>query len=808
MPLSNRLRTTLLLALVSGLPGFTAPTAETRKQVRAVRTAMPLVLDGRLEEVIWAQAPAASGFAVLSPDLGAVPRNDTQVRIVYDDHFVCIGARMTHPKGAATLVRQLHRRDQDSASDWFGVYIDSLHDRRSAFAFMVNAAGVQQDRVVYQEFNEDTSWDGVWESAVSCDADGWTAEIRIPLSLLRLKPTGDGQVWGINFLRADYLPKKEVSLWQVVPRGVNAWVSAFPDLVGIEGVKPQARREWIPYLSIQRKFETAQGFDDRKATHRAGLDAHLGINAYSQLDLTLRPDFGQVEVDQAVLNLGTYETFFPEKRPFFLEGMELFQFTGPQLFYSRRIGRGAGDPTLAEGETLVDRPAAAEILGAAKWTSKRPSGLNVGALVARVDAARATVRDAEGRDTQRELSPLTQVAVLRATQSLDARGSFVGGFGSFLSQAGVDGRQALVGGADLVLKSTDQGRRLEFSAVGTSAGPHRDPATGHYARFQLDQQWKNGWSLNAASVRASRDFNPNDLGFTPRPDRQMFELDLHRSWDQPSGPWRNRSWHGVYLLERDLAGQPFNHFVGTSVRTEFTSGWAVLLGAERNFSTRDDRELRTFRDPVKKYFRVEAYPNVFANLDAPSHWPWSLGLRWNRQAREGGPTQWASVWQSIRPLPQMEIQAETSLTRETGEPHYVETQGSTPIVGLRHMTSLNQTLTVSYAFSPRLTLQVFSQWMSASWAFRELKTWNGPEAFQAGARSDQATASDRLWNLHLITRWEFRPGSTLYAVYTHGACNGDPSPEPGHIRPRADLAALRSAPSDDVVQLKLSWLFR
>jgi hypothetical protein len=802
---SFRIAAALILVAIAGTR---CSAEEPRKSLRAVRAATPPVIDGHLDEAVWAQAPVASGFKVSSPELGKDPRRATEVRVLYDDQYVYIGARMHHTPGRAAIVRQLHRRDRDSASDWFGVYLDSLHDRRTAFAFMVNAAGVQQDRVVYQEFNEDSSWDGVWESAVSCDADGWTAELKIPLALLRLKDTGDGQVWGVNFLRSDYQPSQEVSLWQIVPRGVNAWVSAFPELVGIEGVRPQPRREWIPYVSAQRKFETAQPFDDRRWTRRAGLDAHLGINSYSQLDLSLRPDFGQVEVDQAVLNLGTYETFFPEKRPFFLEGMELFQFTGPQLFYSRRIGRGLGDPTLAEGETLVDRPASAEILGAGKWTSKLAGGLNLGVLAAQMESSKATVRDAEGREARRELSPMTQAAVVRATQSLDDRGSLYGGFGSYFHEAGPQGRTGVVGGADLALKSEDRGRRLEFSLVETRTGTPGNTTDGHYERVQMDRQWKNGWSLTGTLINASRDFDPNDLGYTQRPDRRMFQLDGDHAWDQPLGFLRNRRWHASYYVHADQAGKPFNEYISTWGRTEFTNGWALMAGLEKDLPVQDDRELRTGGDPVKKYLRVDGYPVVFANLDTPGGWPWSFGLRFNQAWREGGPTRYLGLTQSIRPLPQLELQADTNYTRETGELHYVETQGAQPIVGLRHLGQLDQTLSAAYAFTARFTLQLFSQWLVASWHFRDLKAYVDDRHLATGAASAQNTASDRLWNLNLIARWEFRPGSSLFVVYTHGAATEQRVSEGGQIRPFVDLAALRHQPSDDIVQLKWSCLFR
>lgn len=182
----------------------------------------------------------------------------------------------------------------------------------------MNAAGVQKDQIIYDGSTFDSSWDGVWESAVSVDAGGWSAELKIPLSLLRFKEGSGPQTWGINFSRTDQGVLCESSRWLVVPRGDSGFVSRFPDLSGLEGLAPQPRREYAPYLGTARKFETARSYDDRGSDTRAGLDARWSLNTHAQVDLSVRPDFGQVEVDQAVLNLGTVETFFPEKRPFFL----------------------------------------------------------------------------------------------------------------------------------------------------------------------------------------------------------------------------------------------------------------------------------------------------------------------------------------------------------------------------------------------------------------------------------------------------------------------------------------------------------
>jgi hypothetical protein len=308
--------------VVAGAPGGTLEA----KGLRAVRCQGPVVLDGRLDEEAWAAAPCAEGFTVDWPEFGKAAALPTRVKVLFDDRYLYVGARMEHPKGKAQVVRRLHRRDQDSTSDWFTVYLDTLRDRRTALAFAVNAAGVQRDGLYSGDSSSgDTSWDGVWESAVSLDRDGWSAELKIPLALLRIKKDPGPQVWGINFSRSDQGPFRENSYWELTPRGMSGFASRFPDLTGLTGLHPPPRREWAPFLTLQRKFETTQVVDDRRWELKGGVDAHLGLSPYSQLDLTARPDFAQVEVDQAVLNLSTYETFFQEKRPFFLEGMELFQ---------------------------------------------------------------------------------------------------------------------------------------------------------------------------------------------------------------------------------------------------------------------------------------------------------------------------------------------------------------------------------------------------------------------------------------------------------------------------------------------------
>ena len=741
----------LVIPLLAGL-ALAAPGPGTGLQ--ALRTPGAIRVDGHLDEAIWRQAPAASGFAQEWPHRGQPARQRTEVRVLYDDRFLYIGARMHHDPalegGSAQVVRRLHRRDQDSQSDWFGVALDSTHDRRTAFVFEVNAAGVQKDQVIYNDSSFDASWDGVWESAVSVDAEGWTAELKIPLSLLRLKGGGAPQTWGINFSRVDQGPVRESTRWQVVPRGENGFVSRFPELTGLEGLNPQPRREYLPYLGLARKFETTRGFDDRRWEGRAGLDARWSLSSHAQVDLSVRPDFGQVEVDQAVLNLGTVETFFPEKRPFFLEGMDIFHVAGPDLFYSRRIGHGLSDPALNPGESLQDRPTATDITAAAKYTAKYASGTNVGLLGASVEPARATIQDAGGGRFRRELSPLTNFGVIRVQQLVDDRGSYLGGFVSEMRQAGPEGRLAQIQALDGVYKTFDRSGLLEATLSRSQAGPKEARELGWRGRLRAHQEWRSGWSLELQAVNAGRIYNPNDVGYLGRADEQRMYAEVVRRWDHTWGVFRNWEWGLGHATARDQAGHSFQRSLNTS-----------------------------------------------------------------RSWQEGGPSTDARLFQILKPTYALEIQLSTTVTRDEGELKWLETPAATPIVGLRRLSQFDQTLRVAYAFTPHFTVQLFSQWLAATWNFRDLKHYADDRTLALGLPGDQPTGttpqtafSYRTWNLNLITRWEFRPGSTFFLVYTHGASTDALINDRASLSPRPDLALLRHLPSDDVVQAKISWLFR
>jgi len=474
------------------------------RTMRAGRAAGAIRLDGVLDEPSWEHVPAASDFRQSWPNDRAPATERTEVRVLYDDDALYVGVRLydTHPDSIAS---QLARRDASGIySDWVHVVIDSYHDRRTAFRFSVNPKGVQKDVRHFDDNNEDLNWDAVWQVATTVDARGWAAEYRIPFSQLRfnrcrarpategmiarqsvgghVERAGDGAavdasyesdppaagsacVWGINVQR-DLARRGERSGWSYVPQNVNAYVSRMGDLTGIDGIPQPGRLEVLPYLSSTLTRDTVQTgnpFYQRNASAvSAGADFKYGLTPGLTINGTINPDFGQVELDPAVVNLTQFENFFPERRPFFVEGADLFRFGDTrsynnfgfgQFFYSRRIGRSpqrgvsaddvrgdppAGSAIVARNVLFADPPQTSTILGAAKLSGKTAGGWTVAvldAVTARETAAfeQELVTVDGGLDTSRvtarhraPVEPLTNYLVARTRRDLNGGRSVIG----------------------------------------------------------------------------------------------------------------------------------------------------------------------------------------------------------------------------------------------------------------------------------------------------------------------------------------------------------------------------------------------
>ena len=352
---------------------------DTVKSITALRVNGGVKIDGVLDEDFWQKASPSGNFTQYQPDEGKPASESTFIRVAYDDLALYIGAEM-YDSEPDKIISRLTRRDRYVESDLLNVIIDSHHDHQTAYCFVITVSGAQRDGYYYNDTWNDESWDGVWESATKRTDWGWTAELKIPFHCLRFARE-ENPVWGIYFSRR-ITRKNELSRWIYIPESASGFVSRFGHLKGMQNITPPRSLEILPYAVSygQSEIKRLGNPDGRDYFGNAGFDLKYGITSDITLNATVNPDFGQVEQDQTVLNLSTFETWYPEKRPFFIEGFKIFE-TPFDLFYSRRIGR---EPSIWPGEAdyYYDRPAASTILFAGKVSGKTKSGTSIGILEA------------------------------------------------------------------------------------------------------------------------------------------------------------------------------------------------------------------------------------------------------------------------------------------------------------------------------------------------------------------------------------------------------------------------------------------
>ncbi len=572
----------LSILLASLLACSPAAAAELLPPVRAVRVNEPIVVDGRLDESIWAQAPVESALVQSDPRQGDAPAQRTEVRIVFDDDAIYVAARL-HDTRADSIVARLSRRDNESGSDHFAVGFDTFRDRRTGYYFAVSAAGTQYDGTYMNDDWDDDSWDGVWDAKVRREADGWTAEMRIPFSQMRGQG-GDRRVWGVNFER--FISRRnETDKLAFTPRGQSGFVSRFPDLVGLDGIRATHRIEVTPYTTGKAEYLVHRPgdpfHDGSRYTPAIGGDLRTSLGSKLMLNASINPDFGQVEIDPAVVNLSDVETYFGEKRPFFTEGTSVFNcgnngasdywnfnWPDPTFFYTRRIGRAPGGAP-PDSTRYLDAPLATRILGAAKLTGQPLPQFNIGVVSALTQEETADYQLRNGRRGTATIEPLTSYTVLRGIRSfhherqglglmtmetkraLDGTG-LADQFNSNGLVVAMDGWTAVDPKKDWVLSGEAAVSRVDGTAarmrdLQTSSqhyfqrpdrgdlgvDPNATSLTGAVARLWLNRQ-TGPWMSNSAFGVISPGFDANDLGYSSRDDIVNGHIGLGYMWDKPT----------------------------------------------------------------------------------------------------------------------------------------------------------------------------------------------------------------------------------------------------------------------------------
>jgi hypothetical protein len=405
---------------------------------KAINPNQTPVVDGQLDDAAWNIVDWTTDYIENQPDENTPPSYQTKFKIVYDSKYLYIGVRC-YDEEPDEIVKRLSRRD-GFEGDWIEFNIDSYHDKRTAFSFTVTAAGVKGDEFISNNGNNwDGSWNPIWYTKTNIDDEGWTAELKIPLSQLKFG-SSDNQVWGLQSTRR-FFRGEERSLWQRKPVDQPGWVSEFGELHGLKNIEPQKQLEIQPYtVASGETYEAEEGNpfrDGSESNITVGLDAKIGITNDLTLDLTVNPDFGQVEADPSAIALDGFQIFFREQRPFFVENKNIFDFNISQseagntfgsdnVFYSRRIGRSPqGFPDTADGE-FVEIPDNTQIIGAAKFSGKTKDGWAIGVLES-VTAKKYATIDNNGERRREVVEPLTNYFVGRVQKDFNDRNSFIGG---------------------------------------------------------------------------------------------------------------------------------------------------------------------------------------------------------------------------------------------------------------------------------------------------------------------------------------------------------------------------------------------
>ncbi len=828
----------------------------------ARRQGSPIRVDGRMDEPAWQAAPLEENFTQVNPDEGQPASVRTAFRVLWDDEFLYFGAICDDPEGATAT---LSRRDRYIEGDSVQFDLDTTLDRRTAYHFQVYAAGQQLDALHFNDTDFTTDWDAAWDSAVAQTPQGWSVEMKIPLRVLRI-PEG-AKVMGFNVYRI-LSRRKEEDQWRFRPNGRTGDISRLGLIDGLDGIRPVRELELRPYVGLKAlrnvpAYATPRpelgscatvAFDaQRLGGVCAGLDFRYNLASDLALVGTVNPDFGQVEADQRVLNLTTFETFFPEKRPFFLEGLDLFQPAlradlggtnggdAYQIFYSRRIGRGSpthDDLDLPEEEKIVYQQPSVPVLGAIKLTGT-VRGASVGLLSAIEPRLTAQVLEPPARDASGQIAAPGRLVDLR---SVEARSTSVGrvrvplgdnGVAGVAATAvdplfagpslGLDHRHAHVGAADLTLYTGDRVWQTGFQAVGSHLtgkqpdmlldGTLRGPTSSGFATSAKIRHSSEHLIFGVQGDLLSPEFTVNDLGFMQRAN--LARVMGFAGWRDPHpGPL----WQSAQLIAgaRELHDYRFANRLNRDVFVEgwFNSNsfWFWDTGFDFYFPYVDDRELKD-GTPLERQGSGQWFGFITTDSRKPLQvqFYWTDGRahpRFERMNQVGGTL-------VFRPLSRLDGTLDLAYNENAGAIRRIATppllegeidptrRTRSYVLAPQQARSVSATLRATWSFTPHLTLQAYGQLFTAGIVYG--RQWSATvPAGRPTVRLDQlqplptsayVDANERhvALNLNLILRWEWRTGSTFYLVYAHQSSNDLTTGVPGGLDYRGELGALGGA---------------
>ncbi len=815
----------------------------------------PIKLDGRLTEKIWRSIPPTDHFVQQDPLENALPSEKTLVRVTYNRHFLYVGIRAldSHPE---QIVGQLTRRDENSSSDWLAVLIDSYHDFQTAFYFGLNAAGVRQDKLITNDGDtEDLNWNPVWKGAVSRDEKGWSAEFQIPFSQIRFS-SRDKPVWGFQVCRK-IQRLNEIDYWAPEPKDAAGIVSNFGELRGLRAIPSPKKLELLPYGLISEKVtghNSANPFSNGNTfSGNGGLDVKYGLSSNLTLNATVNPDFGQVEADPSELNLTAYETYFEEKRPFFVEGKNIFDENlalsgnsaySENLFYSRRIGGAPHYRPSSVSADSISLPEQTRILGAAKITGKTAGGWSVGVLDAVTAEEKATVQEKTFR--HREIvEPLTNYGVARIMRDFRNGRTSLGGIVTNVyrnipnSTFYFLNTQATTYGLDLWHRWGRDTYAVKFSLFGSYLSGHKEAlqriqrSSAHYfqrpdakhVHFDPNRTHLSGlasvffvgkiaqghWRGGVGYVTRTPGFEANDIGYMRTADFltafywsgfiQYTPGPIFRNYSITHNLWTTLNYGG----ERKVLGANLSsHF-------RFLNYWEGYLRLDRYSRTLDFAALRGGPALLKP-------PKTLLWFGFSSDKRKTVSFTFDGSIQRSDKISWNAQWEPgifVRPSGRLNFSFSIGYYPNLNDLQYFSgntNAGGQTVYQLArlHQRTVALTTRINYTLTPNLSIQFYGQpYISSGW-YSDFKEVVRPRAARYEARFaplDRASLPHfhfRQFRSNLVLRWEYLPGSTLFLVWSQGRTGFSTEQ---NLDLNHDFAALFKDRGEQIFLLKLNYWF-
>lgn len=778
-------------------------------------------IDGKLNDACWESGFWSGGFIQQVPNQGKNPSQNTEIKILYDNNNLYVGFKC-HDNGPGEIRPILSRRDV-MAGDIAGIALDSYQDKQTAYEFNVAASGQKVDLVHLGAYKWDFNWDAVWDGEAQVSDSIWTSELKIPFSQIRFAP-GKEQVWGMHVWRwIDRL--EEESQWKLIPIDAPAMVYLFGELRGIEGVKPKVNYEFLPYLTTRLNPNTDL---ENKTTFGYGLNGKIGLNSGLTLDYAINPDFGQVEADPSVLNLTSYEVFYEEKRPFFLEGNSILDFSigEDMLFYSRRIGHAPSySPDLGDNQTmkvLENTP----ILSALKLTGRTDKGLSIGVVQSFTAKEMATIYSGDNSEKM-AVEPFSSYMVGRVKQDLNDGNTVLGGMVTstfrnikddhlaFLSNS------ALAGGIDFQHNWMKRKYFLDFKGFFSDIRGDKDAISrlqqssvhfyqrtdADHLEYDPDRTSLSGWGglfqggKRSGKFRAIGSLNwrsagvdLNDVGYLYQADIVEEKVKLTYKVSKPRGIVRSYSvdfqqaHNWSYGLENTLDHLKVLGYL------QFNNLWNVRLNLNKYYNFYDTRELRGGPNLYKdSYYDTE----LFIQSNSVKDLFVGFGPRVRYYSDKISKTDYFTAYLRWQINDRFSISSRTTFDHSIDHHQFVtRTQNlaneTKYLVGTIDRNTISSILRFEYFISPEISLQYYGNPYASIGTytnFREVADasnkdlnlrYNGLNLIAqmnntCVLRKDVVSTymiknpdfNFQELNSNLVGRWEFRPGSTLYLVWTN-----------------------------------------